>query len=232
MTHVAIRRFADLDALSRAAVEDLAAVAHEAVAARGACHVALSGGSTPKRLFALLASLGRDALPWDHIVLWWGDERTVPADHADSNYRMARETLLEPLALARVHPIDGGATDPDAAARAYEAALVDALGAPPVLDLVWLGMGPDGHTASLFPGTAVLDERERWVVTNEDALHPHPRLTFTFPAIAASQLVVVTVAGAEKAEAFAKIRDGADLPAGRVTAPEVIWLVDPAAAGS
>jgi len=238
MTHVAIRRFADLDALSRAAVEDLAAVAHEAVAARGACHVALSGGSTPKRLFALLASLGRDALPWDHIVLWWGDERTVPADHADSNYRMARETLLEPLALARVHPIDGGATDPDAAARAYEAALVDALGAPPVLDLVWLGMGPDGHTASLFPESPALGEHRRWVVANpvDSPLTKGPttRITLTAPAINAARHVRFLVAGADKAETLAAVISGprrpTHYPSQLISSRDLVWFVDESAA--
>jgi 6-phosphogluconolactonase len=102
-----VRRFADLDALSRAAAEDFVALAREAVTARGAFHVALSGGSTPKRMFQLLAAMGKGALPWDRIDLWWGDERTVPPDHPDSNYRMTREALLDPLALTRFHRIVG-----------------------------------------------------------------------------------------------------------------------------
>src|SRR5262249_32052180 len=101
-----IRRFADLDALSHAAADELAAIARAAVDARGTCSLALSGGSTPKRLFQLLAQRGPGALPWNHIELWWGDERTVPPDHPDSNYRMTREALLDPLGLAasHVHP--------------------------------------------------------------------------------------------------------------------------------
>ena len=104
--------------------------------------------------------------------------------------------------------------------------------AAPPIDLVHLGLGPDGHTASLFPGSAALAERERLVVENEDELHPHPRLTFTYPAIARSGLAVFTVAGADKRDAFARVRAGDDLPAAHVEATRVIWLVDPAAAGS
>ena len=148
----AVRRFEDLDALRAAAADELAAIARTAVADHGACHVALSGGSTPRRLFELLARRGAGALPWQGLVLWWGDERAVPPDHPDSNYRMAREALIDPatafgLASGNVHRMAGERPDRAAAALAYERELVAALGAPPVLDLVLLGMGPDGHTA-------------------------------------------------------------------------------------
>src|SRR4051812_1295226 len=135
-----VRRFADLDALSRAAADDLAALARAAVAERGACHIALSGGSTPRRLFQLLVQRGAAALPWRQLVLWWGDERTVPPDHPDSNYRMAREALIDPAAAfgldpASVHRIAGELAIHAVAAADYERALIAALGAPPRFDV-------------------------------------------------------------------------------------------------
>ncbi len=233
-----IRRFAELDALSRAAAADFAAIAREAIAERGVCHVALSGGSTPKRLFGVLAAMGRDALPWDQIELWWGDERTVPADHADSNYRMARESLIEPLALTRIHPIDGGASDPAAAARAYETELTAVVGAPPELDLVWLGMGPDGHTASLFPESPALVEDRRWVVANpvDSPLTKGPttRITLTARAINGARHVRFLIAGADKADALASVLSGprrpASFPSQLILTDDLVWFVDEAAA--
>lgn len=235
MTIIAIRRFADLDALSRAAVEDLAAIAHEAIGARGACHVALSGGSTPKRLFQLLASLGREALPWDQIVLWWGDERAVGPEDPDSNYRMAHETLIAPLGLTRVHRIEAE-RDPVQAAAAYEAALVAALGQPPVLDLVWLGMGPDGHTASLFPGSPALTETRKMVVANpvDSPLTKGPttRITLTVPAINAARHIRFLVAGADKAETLAAVIGGPQTtyPSQMISSRDLVWFVDETAA--
>jgi 6-phosphogluconolactonase len=239
-----VRRFGDLDALSRAAADELAAVAHAAVNARGACSLALSGGSTPKRLFQLLAQRGRDALPWDVIELWWGDERTVPPDHADSNYRMTREALLDPLGLAasHVHPIDGALADHDAAARAYERALAGALGSPPVFDLVLLGMGPDGHTASLFPGSPALAETTRWVVANpvtSPLVHGQTtRITLTAPALNAARKIWFLVAGADKAATLAQVLEGPREPTrypSQLIAPDsgdLVWFVDAAAAAS
>lgn len=237
MTIVAVRRFADLDALSRAAVDDLATIAHDAIAARGACHVALSGGSTPKRLFQRLAALGREALPWDRVVLWWGDERTVAPDHADSNYRMARETLIAPLALTHVHRIEAE-RDPAEAASAYEADLVATLGDPPELDLVWLGMGPDGHTASLFPGSPALLEGHRLVVANpvDSPLTrgPTTRITLTARAINAARHVRFLVAGADKADTLAAVIAGprrpATYPSQMISSRDLVWFVDEAAA--
>jgi 6-phosphogluconolactonase len=239
-----VRRFADLDALSRAAADELAAIARAAVADRGTCSLALSGGSTPKRLFQLLAQRGRDALPWDHIELWWGDERTVPPDHADSNYRMTREALLDPLGLAasHVHPIDGALADHDAAAHAYERALVTALGSPPVFDLVLLGMGPDGHTASLFPGSPALAETTRWVVANpvtSPLVHGSTtRITLTAPALNAARKIWFLVAGADKATTLVQILEGPRDPTrypSQLIAPHsgnLVWFVDAAAAAS
>jgi len=236
-----IRRFDDLDALSRAAAEDLSAVVRAAVAERGVATIALSGGSTPARLFKLLAAGGRDALPWDQVDLWWGDERTVPPDHADSNYRMARETLIDPLALdpARVHRMAGEA-DPAEAAEDYERQLVHALGAPPVFDLVLLGMGPDGHTASLFPGTKALDDGGRWVVANPVdspvTKGATVRITLTAPAINAARHVRFLIGGVDKADALAHVLEGERAPErypSQLIAPptgELVWMLDNAAA--
>lgn len=233
-----VRTFADGDALARGAADDLAAIARTAVDARGVCHVALAGGSTPKRMFAELAARGRDALPWSRIELWFGDERTVGPDHPDSNYGMARATLIEPLGLdaARVHRVRGE-DDPELAARDYERALVDALGTPPVLDLVLLGLGPDGHTASLFPATPALDETARWVVANPVdspvAKGKTVRITLTVPAINAARHVRFVAGGADKAAILAAVLDGPPgrYPAQRIGGADVTWLIDAAAAG-
>jgi len=236
-----VRRFDNLDALSRAAADELSDLARAAVAARGTCRLALSGGSTPKHLFELLVQAGRPALPWDQIELWWVDERAVPPDHADSNYGMARRTLIDPLGLAgsRIHRM-AGELDPEAAAQAYAHALVGALGTPPVFDLVLLGMGPDGHTASLFPGSAGLAETERWVIANQvtsPLVHgTATRITLTAPAINAARHVRFLVAGADKAGALAEVLEGADnperFPSQLIAPADLVWLVDALAAAS
>ena len=232
-----VRRFADLDALSRAAAQDFVHLAKAAVAERGVCHVALSGGSTPKRLFQLLAAMGRDALPWDAIHLWWGDERTVPPDHADSNFGMTRDALIVPLMLTHVHRIVGE-IDPAAGAAAYEAELVAALGSPPVLDLALQGMGPDGHTASLFPHSPALAEMARFVVANPVdsplAKGKAVRITMTYPAINAARHVRFLAGGADKAATLVAVlqgpRDVETYPSQGVIGADVAWLVDEAAA--
>ena len=242
-----VRGFADLDALSRAAADDLAEVARAAVAERGGCHIALSGGSTPRRLFQVLVQRGPDALPWRQLALWWGDERTVPPDHADSNYRMAREALIDPaagfgLGAAQVHRIAAELAVPAAAAADYERALVAALGAPPRFDLVLLGMGPDGHTASLFPDSPALGDTAHWVVANpvtSPLVHgTTTRITLTAPAINAARRVRFLVAGADKAAALAQVLAGpralALYPAQRIApeSGELVWFVDQAAAAA
>jgi len=206
-------------------VDDVVAAFAALVVERAPASIALSGGSTAEHCYAALRDVPLD---WASVDVYLGDERFVPVTDPDSNEGMARRVLLDAVTPHAIHSLAGAGATVDMAALAYDA-LVRA--APPI-DLVHLGLGPDGHTASLFPGTAALDEQERWVITNEDALHPHPRLTFTFPAIAAARLAVFTVAGEEKRDAFTRIRAGEDLPGGRVRAQEVIWLVDPAAAGT
>ncbi len=186
--------------------------------------VALSGGGTARQCYELLATADVD---WTRVDAWFGDERWLPVHDPESNEGMARVTFLDEVEPHAIHSMYDADATIDEAARAYDAELR----AAPPLELVHLGLGPDGHTASLFPGTAPLDETDRWVVPNGDDLHPHPRLTLTFPALAATRLVVVTVAGTSKQDAFARIRAGENLPAGRVRAERVVWLVDEAAAG-
>ncbi len=186
--------------------------------------LAVSGGETAEAAYARLAEAG--GLDWSSVEVWLGDERWVEVDDADSNEGMARRVLLDRVG-ATVRSARGAGATPDAAAEAYDRGLRATGG----LDLVHLGLGPDGHTASLFPGSPSLDEAVRWVVATGDDAHPHRRLTLTLPAIAASRLVVVTVSGESKREALARVRAGEDLPAARVRAEQVLWLVDPAAAG-
>ena len=205
-------------------VDDVASAFADVVVEAAPASIALSGGGTAKDAYEALA--GR-SLDWSEIDVWFGDERFVPVDDPDSNEGMARAVLLDRVGPRAVHSMARAGATIDAAADAYDA-LVAA--APPIA-LVHLGLGPDGHTASLFPGSAALAVTDRLVVPNGDDEHPHPRLTFTYPALARSPFVVFTVAGDDKRDAFARVRAGDDLPAAHVTADRVLWLVDPAAAG-
>jgi 6-phosphogluconolactonase len=207
------------------------------VAKRGRFRIALTGGSTPRGLYSELAS--RDGVDWSQVEFFWGDERFVPHDHPDSNYRMARETLLSHIAVPpeNIHPITGEG-DPDAAARQYEAMLKRAYGsetldpARTLFDLVLLGLGSDGHICSLFPGSPVLDEKQRWVVSVPKG-RPETRITLTYPAIESSRMTAFVVTGAEKAQAVEAVRSGdQSLPGARLKPNgELIWLLDRAAAG-
>lgn len=187
--------------------------------------IALSGGSTARACYERLAAAG--GLDWPGVEVVIGDERFVAVDDPDSNEGLVRRTLLGGRDDVRVHSARGSAPTPVEAAAAYDAVVA---GLPPI-GLVHLGLGADGHTASLFPGGPELEERDRLVVSSASPEHPHPRITLTLPAIARSRLVVFTVEGEGKREAFARVRDGADLPAARVEADRMLWLVDPAAAG-
>ena len=234
----------DAAAVARTGAERFAALAREAVEARGRFAVALSGGSTPKALFQLLArDPFRSAVPWDRIELFWGDERCVSPDHADSNYRMTRESLLQavPITPARTHRIEAEKDDHAAVAAAYEAEIARVLGGtpggtPPVFDLVFLGMGPDGHTASLFPGTTALGERRRWVVANHVPKFKADRITLTYPILNQAARVVFLAAGGDKASVLQEVLEGPPalerLPSQgiRPDAGELLWLVDRAAA--
>src|ERR1700720_3025713 len=232
-----IEVLADPPALARRVAGWMTATAS---AAKGRFRVALSGGSTPKALYSLLASEEfRDRFPWRQVSWFWGDERFVPYDHPESNYRMAREAMLAKVSVPPENifpiPTDG---EPEAAARRYERTLQEAYGAPtldptrPLFDIVLLGMGDDGHTASLLPGDKVLEERKRWVAAVAHG-RPEVRITMTYPAIESSRRVAFLVAGKEKAAIFNAIRAGnSQVPAARVqSVGELIWFVDQAAAG-
>ncbi|MFO1162269.1 MAG: 6-phosphogluconolactonase [Reyranellaceae bacterium] len=211
-----------------------------ALAAATPFRVSLSGGSTPKALYALLASPPfRDRFPWQRVFWYWGDERFVPHDHPESNYRMTREAMLAkaPVPLPNIHPVPADGT-PDEAATRYERVLQAAYGATsfdparPLFDITLLGLGADGHTASLLPGEPVLTERTRWVAAVSHG-RPEVRITMTYPAIESSRHVAFLVAGKEKAAILKSIRaGGSDVPAARVKpVGDVTWFVDRAAAG-
>jgi 6-phosphogluconolactonase len=211
-----------------------------ALAAQGSFRVSLSGGSTPKTLYELLASDEfRDRFPWQLVSWYWGDERFVPHDHPDSNYRMTREAMLAkaPVPPENIHPVPTDGT-PEDAARRYERTLQKAYGATtldpqrPLFDVTLLGLGPDGHTASLLPGEPVLNERARWVVAVSHG-RPEVRITMTYPVIESSRRVAFLVAGKEKATIFNMIREGGShVPAAQVRpVGELLWFVDRAAAG-
>jgi 6-phosphogluconolactonase len=235
---VTIHVFPDADALANGAADDIAARAREAIAARGTFSIALSGGSTPAHLFDVLAARGPEAVPWHHTEIWWGDERAVPPDHPDSNYRMAAKHLLVPLRIPpeRIHRLRGE-LPADVAAREYEHALTGALGVPPVVDYVLLGMGPDGHTASLFPGSSGVQDNAHWVIANhvDSPLvgGQAVRLTMTLPAIGAARHARFLVAGRDKAERIAAVHEGPAgvYPAQLVGGEDVQWFIDAAAAG-
>ncbi len=216
--------------LARLAANRIVALASGAIAARGRFAVALAGGATPRPTYALLAEqpLAQE-VEWPRVEVFWGDERCVPPDHLDSNYRMARCALLDhvPIPRENVHRIPGE-LPPQEAAAAYRLELQEALGAAGHFDLVLLGMGSDGHTASLFPGTAAVDEEERSVVAVYVPKLGAWRVTLTLPVINAARHVIFLVAGAEKAEVLARVRGGEPLPAAKVQPADgqLTWLVD------
>jgi len=214
-------------------------MAEAALAAKSSFRVSLSGGSTPKTLYGLLASDAfKGRFPWRRVSWYWGDERFVPYDHPDSNYRMTREAMLDkvPVPPENIHPapVDG---TPESAALRYEQTLQQAYGAAtldparPLFDLTLLGLGEDGHTASLLPGEPVLNERKRWVAAVSHG-RPEIRLTMTYPVIESSRRVAFLVTGHGKAAILRTIRaGGSQVPAARVRpVGELFWFVDRAAA--
>ena len=202
--------------------------------------MSLSGGSTPKARYELLASDDfRGRFPWQRVSWFWGDERFVPYDHPESNYRMTREAMLNhaPVPPENIHPVPADGT-PEQAALRYERTLQTVYGAQtldpdrPLFDITLLGLGPDGHTASLLPNEPVLEERSRWVAAVSHG-RPEIRITLTYPPIESSRYVAFLLAGKEKAEIFRTIRAGnSQLPAARIRpVGELIWFADQAAAG-
>jgi 6-phosphogluconolactonase len=248
-----VQRFPNLGALSSAATEFTCELAEESVERHGVFTVALSGGNTPRPMYEALAQPPFDSrMPWRGIHLFWGDERCVASDHRDSNFAMASRALISkvPIPSQNVHRIPAELTPPEEAAKAYEKILREFFGSfvkkgtrsnasrgavsIPSFDLILLGVGKDGHTASLFPGYQALEERERWVavVRAPYGSPPVPRITLTLPVINRAECVLFMVSGSGKREVIRSILEDLDpaarsYPAGRVN-PEgrVIWLID------
>ena len=235
---------ADQTALAKEAAERCSQIAQEAVARAGRFTIALSGGSTPKLLCSLLAAEPYStSLPWRKTHVFWGDERAVPPGDHDSNFGMAKATLLDrvPIPADQVHRMQAERDDLDLVAREYEAEIARSFGVPPgaeppAFDLILLGLGPDGHTASLFPHTEAVRERARWVVPNHVPKLNSDRVTLTAPILNRGATVLFLVTGADKASALQAVLEGPSdperLPAQliRPTSGRLTWLVDRAAA--
>jgi 6-phosphogluconolactonase len=240
-----VRILTNIDAIAKRAAQEFVQAATLAVSERGGFRVALTGGSTPKTLYSLLASDAalRAQLPWDKMYLYFGDERSVGPDHADSNFRMASETMLSkvPLKPEQVFRIKGEYKDTEKAAQEYEQALRASFkiaeGQFPRFDLVLLGMGNEGHTASLFPGTKALHETKRLVVRNWVGKLYTNRVTLTAPTINNTARVIFMITGADKALALKGVLEGPyepdQLPAQMIQPSngQLLWLVDTVAGG-
>ncbi len=239
-----IHIIANPEELSRVAAAELVRRAREAVQAKGTFTVALSGGSTPKSLYTLLAddAVLRAVVPWDKVHFFWGDERHVPPDHPDSNYRMAHEAMLSkvPVPPTNVHRIKSEHPEASRAADEYDQMLHEFFGLAaeqfPQFDLVLLGMGPDGHTASLFPRTAALHEQTRLVVANWVEKFDTYRITLTPPVLNSAAAIIFLVSGEEKAETLQAVLQGEKQPErfpAQLISPTygtLLWLVDRPAA--
>jgi 6-phosphogluconolactonase len=226
--------------VATALAELFVARGRDAIAARGTFSVALSGGTTPKATYTLLAQAPyADALDWDEVEIFFGDERCVPPDHDQSNYKMAYGAFLGPLGIpsGHIHRMRGE-DDPAAAAAAYHDELIAALGAHPRFDLVMLGMGPDGHTASLFPGNDPLTDDAKLVRAVYSQSQSQWRITLTPAVLNAARTVVFAVTGAEKTKTLAAVREGPYDPKtypAQIIVPvdgDLVWLVDRAAAST
>jgi len=239
---VEIRILTTPQELSEVAAEEVVRAAKEALAERGRFTIALSGGSTPKNLFNLLATNARNVLPWDCTFFFWGDERHVPPTDPDSNYRMAEETMLSkiPVNVGNVFRVPAENPDASAVAEAYEQTLRKFFqlepGQVPVFDLILLGMGLDGHTASLFPNTAGLQEKARLVIANWVDKLKASRITLTVPVLNAARCVAFMVSGTDKAAVLRTVLEEnapAEQYPSKLIRPErgkLLWLLDRAAA--
>jgi 6-phosphogluconolactonase len=235
-----VRVFHDLEILSRAAAEFFGALAKKAIVTRGTFTVALSGGSTPRYLYTLFGSSPwRENIDWKHVHVFWADERCVPADHRESNFKLANDAFMSKAALSdeNIHRIEGE-RGPDQAAQQYERKLraFFGTGAVPVFDLILLGVGEDGHTASLFPGTAAIREQDRLVAPVHLTLPQLDRVTLTLPMLNHAAEVLFLVSGRAKAkvvQAIMEKKNQAHVPAGLVRPAHgnSTWFVDAEAAG-
>lgn len=211
----AVRPFPDVASLGRAAAGELCRVVASALAVRPLCYIALCGGRAPLELYRALATDLKDEIPWDQAHFFWGDERYVPVDDPRSNYRMAREALLDhvPVPQQNVHPMPTDLPDPEDAADVYAQTLRAHFSTPwPHFDLVLLGLGSDGHTASVFPGSQAAGEMERWVMVVRAPGRPVRRLTLTLSVINRARIVWFLVSGPEKASALRSVLVGSPAP--------------------
>lgn len=230
-----LRVCTDVNDLSRRTADAVATAISNAISQRGRCSIAVSGGSTPRPMYRLLAAEFTNRIPWTGVHVFWGDERFVPAGDPQRNETMVRKALLDhvPCPSSNIHAVPAAATADEAAAQ-YDAVLRKHFGAEPRFDLVLLGLGTDGHTASLFPHSAALREHERWVVAVTGPAEPPLRVTLTLPAFNHAALTFFMVAGTDKASALQHVFDGADpesYPAAGIRPPGgAVWWVDKAAA--
>ncbi|MGH9747877.1 MAG: 6-phosphogluconolactonase [Candidatus Acidiferrales bacterium] len=235
------RVFPDIAALSGAALGEIMRILPDAVAQRGRFSIALAGGHTPAKLYALWAENYKTKTPWDRVHLFFGDERFVPEDDLLSNYRMARETLIEhvPIPAENVHPMLTNFPSAAKAAEAYEVELRRFFGddATPALDVQLLGLGVEGHTASLFPGSPALEEKQKWVAAVTGAAEPPQRLTLTPVVLNQGRNTFFLVSGGNKREILSAIENETEgqpsrYPAGRIRPlGRIYWYLDQAAAG-
>ncbi len=235
----AVYVYPDVDSLSRAAARALVECVRTAVESQGRCALALSGGNTPRGLYRLLATAFAARVPWGQVDLFWGDERYVPPDDPRSNFRMAKDTLLDhvPVPASNVHPMSTAYPEPDDAARAYDTLLGQRFPGPwPRFDVVLLGLAADGHIASLFPASPALEIRDRRVAAVRVPADPPQRLTVTLPVITHAAGVFFLVAGKGKAGAVHRVLVG---PCDPTTCPavgvqpvagDVVWWIDETAA--
>ena len=225
-----IEIFADADSVAREAASLIAVAARAAVAERGRFIMAVSGGHTP---WVMLRNLTREEVPWDKVHLAQVDERVAPPGHPDRNLTHLQESLLEhaPLPLDQIYAMPVESVDLESAAKQYAATLAKIAGSPPVLDLVHLGLGPDGHTASLVPGDAVLEVKDADVAVT-GIYQGRRRMTLTYPIVNRARRVLWLVTGSEKAGMLTRLREGdPSIPAGRVNQERALVLADRAAAG-
>lgn len=233
--HIAI--YPDIDTLSQQAAQYVVRIASESIAARGRFTIALSGGTTPRKLYSLLGTEPYSSqIDWKLVDIFWGDERCVPPDNPDSNYLMAQEALLSkiPVPALQVHRMPADQPDRDAASQEYTIEMQRTFGSNgiPAFDLIQLGMGPEGHTASLFPHQPSLHEKQRLVMPVSVPKPPPDRLTFTPPLLNAARNILFLVTGSDKAEALHSVLEGEyhpeEYPAQVVRPPngEVLWMLD------
>ena len=237
--HIAI--YPDIDTLSQQAAQYVVRIASESIADRGRFTIALSGGTTPRKLYGLLGSEPYSSqIDWKLAHIFWGDERCMPPDNPDSNYSMAKEVLLSkiPIPALQVHRMPADQPDREAASYAYTIEMQRTFGTNgmPGFDLIQLGMGPEGHTASLFPHQASLHEKQRLVIPVSVPKPPPDRLTFTPPLLNAARNILFLVTGSDKADALQAVLEGEyqpeEYPAQIVHPPngEVVWMLDRAVA--